>query len=337
MTPKTVMDDQTLPLDPRELENIRLLKDVELGSVLGLLEGCSVRKLKGGEVLIYAGKPNETVYLLLSGRLRVHLKLTMDPIAILEPGEIVGEISVIDGQPTTANVVAGRESRVLVLDKATFWSLTDASSAVAHNLLYMFASRLRQGDSIISTGQEFQREYARYTVLDAVTGLYNRRWFDGMLTQQVGRCKKGGVDLSLLLAGIDYFKRYHSLHGQVSSDRALYTVAWTLRANMRPGELMARYSGDEFVVVLPNTSAVIAKELGDRICNAVAKTKVYRLDRKPLPSVSISIGVAQMTSTDTPISFVSAAAKVLHDAQDLGGNRVVCLQTEKLEESVPPE
>ena len=181
------------PLDRGELANTSLLKDVELGSVLGLLEDCPVKKLKAGEVLMYTGKQNDSVYVVLSGRLRVHLKLSLDPIAILEPGEVVGEISMIDGRLTTASVVADKDCRLLVLDKTTFWSLAEASFGVARNLLYILASRLRERDSLISIGQELQRQYARYTVLDSVTLLYNRRWFDTILVQQVERCKKDTI------------------------------------------------------------------------------------------------------------------------------------------------
>ena len=138
------MAEKIQTLDQRELVNTRLLKGVELESVIGLLESCPVRKLKAGEVLIYPEKKNHTVYFLLSGRLRVHLKLNLDPIAVLEAGEVVGEISVIDGQPTTANVVGDTDCRLLELDEATFWSLVDASSGVAHNLLYILATRLRE-------------------------------------------------------------------------------------------------------------------------------------------------------------------------------------------------
>ena len=71
----------------------------------------------------------------------------------------------------------------------------DSSFGVAHNLLYILASRLRDGDSLISTGQQFQLQYARYTILDAGTGLHNRRWFDYLLSKQMKRCLQGDVDL----------------------------------------------------------------------------------------------------------------------------------------------
>ena len=324
-----MIEKQIRALDQHELINTRLLKGVELGSVMGLLESCPVKKLKAEEILLYSGKKNHTAYFLLSGSLRVHLKLHMEPIARLEAGEVVGEISVIDGRLTTANVVADKDCRLLELDEPTFWSLVDSSSGVAHNLLYMLANRLRDGDSLISSGQQFQLEYARYTILDAVTGLNNRRWFDDVLTKQMKRCVQGGVDLSLMLLSIDYFQRYNTTHGRMAGDRALHAVAWTLRSSMRPGELMARYGGEEFAVLFPNTGVDQARRPAERVSLEVARSKVHSLDRKVLPSVSVSVGVAQMTSEDTNSSFVAAVRSALQDAQKMGGNRVSYFQDGK--------
>ena len=75
-------------LDPGELANMLLLRGVELESIQGILEACSVRCLEKGDVLIHAGQPNHFLYMILSGRLRIHLELELNPIVILEPGEI---------------------------------------------------------------------------------------------------------------------------------------------------------------------------------------------------------------------------------------------------------
>ncbi|MDA2925607.1 GGDEF domain-containing protein [Acidobacteria bacterium AH-259-L09] len=309
-------------LNEQELENLLLLRGVELESVLGLLEDCPVQELNRGEVLIRKGGPNHFLYLLLSGRLRIHLKLTLDPIVVLESGEVVGELSLIDGQPTSAYVVADENCRLLVLDEKTMWSLFDSCPKVALNLLFVLARRLRHGDSLILRSQQLQREYARYAVLDALTGLYNGRWLDNVLPRQIERCKKGDLALSLLRMRIDRFKSYKNIQGPLAGDRALYTVAWTLRKTLRPGEMIARYREDEFIVLLPDTDASTSQKLGERLREKVAETKVYSLDRSPLPPVTISVGVAQMTAEDTPEAFVGAANQALGDAKESGGNRV---------------
>ncbi len=145
----TDMTDPKESFELDELEDVLLFKDVELESIKGILENCPLAKFKKDEVVLSAGEPNHSIHLLLSGYLRVQLELSLQPIARLEPGELVGEISVVDGQPTTAYVVAEEDCRVLVLDDTTLRSLFEASPSIAHNLLYIVVQRLRRGDALI--------------------------------------------------------------------------------------------------------------------------------------------------------------------------------------------
>ncbi len=143
------MANQKESFELGELKEVFLFKEVELGSIQGILENCPVQKFKSDEVVLSAGESNGSIHVLLSGQLRVQLDLSLQPIARLEPGELVGEISVVDGQPTTAYVVANEDCRVLVLDKSTLWSLFGASPRIAHNLLFIVVQRLRKGDALI--------------------------------------------------------------------------------------------------------------------------------------------------------------------------------------------
>ncbi len=145
----TDMTDQKESFELAELEDVLLFKEVELESIQGILENCPITKFQKDEVVLSAGEPNHSIHLLLSGQLRVQLELSLQPIARLKPGELVGEISVVDGQPTTAYVVADKDCRVLVLDESTLWSLFEASPSIAHNLLYIVVQRLRRGDALI--------------------------------------------------------------------------------------------------------------------------------------------------------------------------------------------
>ncbi len=145
----TDMPDQRESFATDELKDVFLFEGVELESIQGILEDSPVQKFGSDEVVLSAGEPNHSIHLLLSGQLRVQLELSLQPIARLEPGELVGEISVVDGHPTTAYVVANEVSRVLVLDKNTLWSLFEASPRIAHNLLYIVVQRLRKGDALI--------------------------------------------------------------------------------------------------------------------------------------------------------------------------------------------
>lgn len=141
-----------------ELEDTSLFKGVELESVQDLLQDCCVQELKKGSVLINAGQPNHFLYLLLSGRLGIHLQLEMHPLVVLEPGEIAGELSLIDGQPASAYVIADEDCRLLVLAEKTLWNLLMISHATARNLLLILSQRLRYGNSINSLTKKITEE-----------------------------------------------------------------------------------------------------------------------------------------------------------------------------------
>jgi len=301
------MRSKECPLDQRELELVPLLKGVDFDSIQGILNNSPVRELKAGEVLIRAGEVNEYLYLLLSGLLRVHLEFKMDPVALLEPGEIVGELSVIDGQPTSAHVIADQDCRLLALSEQNIWSLVKTSHAVAYNFLSILAQRLRKGNTT-------NLNYKRDAIMDALTTLYNRRWLDTMLPRQMERCKSDGHDLSILLIDINNFKPYNDTYGHLAGDRVLYTVARTLMANVRPGDMIARYGGDEFVALLPDADEVRASEIGERLHTAVSEA-TGGSDWRDLPSVTISVGMAQMTPDHTPHGLIEAADAQLYVAK----------------------
>ena len=229
---------------------------------------------------------------------------------------MVGELSLIDGQPTSAYVVADDHCHVLALNEKTLWSLVEASHIVARNMLFVLSRRLRHGDSIILTSQQLQREYAHYAVIDALTGLYNRRWLDTMLARQMGRSKKGQLSLSVLLIDVDRFKEYNETNGQQAGDRALHTLALTLRESMRPGEMLARYGEDKFMALLPELDAATAQNLGERVRRAIAEMKIFSLEQHPLPSVTVSLGVAQMADEDTAETMIAAAHTALSKARE---------------------
>ena len=308
-------------LNRGELENMLLLRGVEFESIQGILETCSIQTLKKGDVLIHAGQPNHFLYMLLSGRLRIHLELELNPIVLLEPGEIVGELSLIDGQLTSANVVADEDCRLLVLGEKTLWSLVVSCHAVARNLLFVLAQRLRHGNSLIWTAQQLQ-PVESYAVIDVLTGLHNRHGLDTLLAQEMRHSKQGGLALSSLLFDIDDFNNYNDFYGHRGGDRVLYTIARTLSEGMAEKGLISRYGGDQFLILMPDTDARTAEETGDRLREEACKAQIYRADQRPLPPITLSGGLAQMSEEDTPVSLIAATKWALHQAKREGGDRL---------------
>jgi HD-GYP domain-containing protein (c-di-GMP phosphodiesterase class II) len=137
-------------LDTHEQLDTSLLRGVEFEYVEDVLEECPIEELKKDDILMTPGQPRRFIYLLLSGRLGVHLnKLSTEPILILEPGEVAGEMSVVDHQPASAYVVAEEDCRVLVMNEKAIWALVDRYPMVARNLLYVLSQRVRRGNVLI--------------------------------------------------------------------------------------------------------------------------------------------------------------------------------------------
>ena len=145
-----------------------------------------------------------------------------------------------------------------------------------------------------------------------------------MLAWQIIRYKRKPEPQSLLLIRIDDWKEYRHTHGPTAGDRVIHTVARTLLENMRQGEILARYQEDEFVALLLAADAPADEAVGERLRQAVSEAKIYSFvsDESPLPSVTISVGVAHLIAEDTLETFVAQARQALSAAREGGGNRV---------------
>ena len=226
-------------LDPQELRQLRVLEGVGLESVEGQLARGHVRELTKGEVLLTMGQASFEMYMILSGRLSVHLDggPEADPVAFLG----AGELGLLDGRPASAHVVASEATRVLVVGESVFWTLVDVSHDFAINLLVLLARRLRSNNSTVSDNIRLQREHKRNALVDAMTALHNRRWLDEALPRFVSRVARGSQRLTVLMIDVDHFKKYNDSHGHPAGDAALVSVAHALRKGFRPTDQVARF------------------------------------------------------------------------------------------------
>jgi diguanylate cyclase (GGDEF)-like protein len=314
-----------MALDPAELAQLRVLEGVDLEHVRSLLERCRVATLEAGDVLLTMGQPNLVMYMILSGRMSVHLEggPATEPVAFIEAGQTVGELSVLDTSPASAHVIAAERTRVLVVDSSLFWNLVDASHDFSINLLLLLAQRLRANNTTVSTNIRLQREYKRSAMVDALTGLYNRRWLEDALPRFVNRFTRSQQPLALLMLDVDHFKRVNDDHGHPAGDAVLVAVAHTLRTALRPTDHVARYGGEEFAIILPESGPRAAQGVAERLRAAVKLAPIKDATGKLLPSVTISIGCAILGGQNVTASTLIAAADTkLYTSKETGRDRV---------------
>lgn len=304
---------------PSELAGSALFANTSLESLEDLLEACPVRPLAEHEILLAPGQVNDALYLLLSGRLRVHLESPDGvPVGFVEPGETVGELSLLDQQPVTEYVVADMPSRVLAVPQEIFWTLIHASPACAANLLVSLAARLRRRHTVVAENWRLQQHYRRQAGTDELTGLPNRRGLEELLRRQMQRASMNGEPLALILLDVDRFKRYNDEFGPLAGDRALCAIAQALQNSVRPTDRVGRIGGDEFAVLLPTTDRRGARAAAERIRRIVQETLITLPDDSLLPPVTVSLGIAQMEPFSAPEALLERAERALQRAKRQG-------------------
>ncbi|MGB5684391.1 MAG: sensor domain-containing diguanylate cyclase, partial [Candidatus Electrothrix sp.] len=162
------------------------------------------------------------------------------------------------------------------------------------------------------------------SVMDALTGIYNRAYFDNFLLHSAKTSWQDNKKLSLILIDVDKFKTFNDTYGHQIGDIVLQSVAQVIRSKVRKHDVAARYGGDEFAVILPDTEKQEAGLLGEEINMAVSEHQVIHEtngEQKVL-KITVSIGVAEMTDNDRT-ELVKDADKALYRVKELGRNCVV--------------
>lgn len=283
--------------------------------------------LTSGQVLLVPGQPNNTIYIILSGRLRIQSKESeVEPIAVLGEGECVGEMSMLGDAPVSAYVIAATDCKLLAIDHAAMWELINSSHAAAHNMLNILTSRIRNTNQIAAENLEQQQGFSGDSMVDGLTGLYNQHWIQEKFDRHLRRGIVGKKPNCLLMLEMDRFKEFSGRHGQLGGDQALRDIAHTILSCLRPDDQAGRHSGEKFAIFLPNTSLPDACTAAKRLKAAISLSLVVLPSGDTLPSVTVSTGISQARSDDTVVGLFARADEALQLAKDSGGNCVKSVQ-----------
>jgi diguanylate cyclase (GGDEF)-like protein len=163
-----------------------------------------------------------------------------------------------------------------------------------------------------------KEKLAELAFYDALTGIYNRRYFDVAVKEEVTRAMRYKRSLAALMIDIDHFKKVNDEHGHQKGDQVLAAVARALRDSLRATDIVCRYGGEEIVVILPETGAKNAGKIGDSCRKLVAAKTVAAIPG----GVTVSVGVSELADASEPGEFIRKADLALYRAKKSGRNRV---------------
>jgi diguanylate cyclase (GGDEF)-like protein len=301
------------------LNSIALFRNVDPDSICDLLPRCGRIDVEQGCVLLSPERENRCVYIVLSGELEVYLgSLDASKVADLGPGSCAGEMSLIEDKDPSAYVVAREDSHLMVISPSLLWQMVERSHEFSKNLLVVLSERVRSDNEFIASRLGVLKEAEHHAQTDALTGLGNRRWMQEMFERELKRSEHAGKPVCLMMVDVDNFKFINDQYGHIAGDRLLAAVAQALREDLRPTDLIARFGGDEFAVLLPGTGLDQAIDAAERLRAHVREASPPALAEP----ITVSIGVGRAAPNDDLDALVHRADSAMYLAKAAGRDRV---------------
>jgi diguanylate cyclase (GGDEF)-like protein len=215
--------------------------------------------------------------------------------------------------------MSGRKIGVLnVTDKSSHGTFDDVDLSLLEIIAPQIAVALERAE-----WQERAIKFQLMSITDPLTGLLNRRYLEERLTEELNRSERYNYSVSCLMIDIDDFKSYNDRNGHQAGDVALKITAHSLKAALRSADVACRYGGEEFCILLPQTSLTEAGVIAERMRQRVTETEYPHGKSQPLGTVSISIGISTFAKhIDTAEKVIAAADRALYVAKSQGKNRI---------------
>ena len=319
------MKDYWGEISLEELEDITIFNGVDFHSISSIIENINIISLEKESVLILQGETVRKLFIILEGSLSILFtpqdSREINSNIILEKGETVGELSIIDHKPASATVIANRYCRVMEITEEAFWSLITLSHQFATNVLILLSHRMRNENELLEANILEKISFQEQTNIDPLTNLYNRRWLSIQLPRLIKRSAISNEPLSVLMIDIDHFKQINDNYGHLTGDKVLKFLSNTIKGNIRPEDYACRYGGEEFIIIFPKTGAKEALIPAERIRTITEKES----EVSELPTITISGGLATINNNSSEFDWeelVKIADNNLYFSKDNGRNRI---------------
>lgn len=180
--------------------------------------------------------------------------------------------------------------------------------------------KLDEMEKLAESAQYAIEEQRKKAMHDALTGLPNRESYQQRLEQEMQRIKRYGGKLSLMVCDVDLFKRINDTYGHLAGDKVLKIIARSLQKNLRDSDFIARFGGEEFVALMPETSTDEAKIVAEKLRKKIEESP-FNFKKEPV-QITVSFGISEFAEGESVDNVFERADKALYKAKEQGRNQV---------------
>lgn len=312
----------------RSVEIFSLLNDDEMSSIVALM---TTRELKTGEYLFKEGDDGNELYIIRSGLVGSSIRLPdgkQREIASFGSGNFFGEMSIFDNASRSATCYSKEDCTLLCLHASNFYELIEHNPAVSVKIMYRMLNittqRLRNTGQFLSDMVHWGEAARKRAITDELTGAYNRRFLDDALVGLFENSRSANTPFSLVMVDLDHFREINESYGHETGDELILQVVKVFNAHLRPKDILARYGGDEFTVLMPETEVSEAMAIAEAVRLGVTGIDLLQDRQGPLDSVTTSQGIASFPVHARDLKTLREKAdRALYRAKEEGRNRVV--------------
>lgn len=307
------------------------LTDSEIKTIAKSLKLSSAKK---GDIICRQGDEGKILYIVKEGKAAGAILLAggeQKEIVEFSPGDFFGEMSIIENAPRSATCYVKESGFLYKLHKKDFFKIIESNPQIAIKIMYKMLNittqRLRKTGSLVSDMVRWGNEASKRAITDELTGAYNRRFLENSLDDFVIDAKRSKKPLSLIMADLDYFREINEAYGNETGDKVILKAAEVFKSSLKEKDILARYGGDEFTILLPATGIKAAKEIAESIRVKMEKLDILKDYKGPVTRFSISQGISSYPETANDLkSLKKQADKALYAAKEAGRNRVMCFK-----------
>ena len=308
-----------------------------------------------GDIVIKKDDPSNEIFLIVSGVLQITNNLANGQnveIVTRKHGDIIGEVGLIEDKPRSTNVICQTEVDLIRIEKENFFSIINMLSSIKFNIIRVLNTRFRESifktsseinknqrmldlnKKIVSQKIELERlnkelrqkneELYLMAMTDELTKINNRTFMMEILKKTFSNSIRYQMVFSCILVDIDHFKAFNDNHGHLVGDFVLIKTAQLLKTLIRKGDYVARFGGEEFLIILPNTHINDAKIVADKINKTIAQTE-YIFENKTNLNITVSMGLTdnQSNNYNDEYQMLKDADLALYEAKRKGRNQSI--------------